>query len=44
MPLSFMKTKIKKNLQTLELEQVVTRKNNYQDIINMIAQVSTVYY
>ena len=38
MPLSFMKTKIKKNLQTLELEQVVTRKNNYQDIINMIAQ------
>jgi hypothetical protein len=44
MPLSVMKAKIKKNLQTLELEQVVTRKNNYQDIINMIAQVSTVYY
>ncbi|XP_063433642.1 ras GTPase-activating-like protein IQGAP1 [Mytilus trossulus] len=38
MPLSIMKTKITKNLQTLELEQVVTRKNNYQDIINMIAQ------
>lgn len=38
LPLSFMKTKIKKNLQTLELEQIVTRKNNYQDIINMIAQ------
>ena len=37
-----MKNKIKKHLQTLELEQVVTRKNDYQDMINMIAQVNIV--
>lgn len=38
MPLSMMKTKVKKNLQNLELHEVVTRKNGYQDLVNMIAQ------
>lgn len=40
MPLSMMKTKVKKNLQNLELHEVVTRKNGYQDLVNMIAQVT----
>lgn len=35
-----MKTKVKKNLQNLELHEVVTRKNGYQDLVNMIAQVT----
>lgn len=38
MPLKVMKTKIKKNLQNLELAEVVSRKNQYQDLVNMIAQ------
>ncbi|XP_061172402.1 ras GTPase-activating-like protein IQGAP1 isoform X1 [Saccostrea echinata] len=38
MPLGIMKTKIKKNLQNLELNEMVTRKNGYQDMVNMIAQ------
>ncbi|OWF47735.1 ras GTPase-activating-like protein IQGAP1 isoform X2 [Mizuhopecten yessoensis] len=33
-----MKTKIKKQLQNLELEGVLTRKNSYQGLVNMIAQ------
>lgn len=40
LPLNMMKTKIKKSLQSLELENVVTRKDGYQEIINLIAQVS----
>ena len=39
LPLSLMKSKIKKNLQNLELSEMVTRKNGYQDLVNMIAQV-----
>ena len=35
-----MKTKIKKSLAALELENVVTRKDGYQEIINLIAKVS----
>ena len=42
MPIKIMKTKIKKNLQNLELNEVVTRKNGYQDLVNMIAQVSKI--
>ncbi|XP_078316270.1 ras GTPase-activating-like protein IQGAP1 isoform X2 [Crassostrea virginica] len=38
LPLSLMKSKIKKNLQNLELSEMVTRKNGYQDLVNMIAQ------
>ncbi|XP_056022517.1 ras GTPase-activating-like protein IQGAP1 isoform X2 [Ostrea edulis] len=38
MPLGIMKTKIKKSLQNLELNEMVTRKNGYQDLVNMIAQ------
>lgn len=38
LPLEMMKNKIKKNLQNLELANLVTRKNKYQDIINSIAQ------
>ena len=40
LPLSIMKTKIKKSLAALELENVVTRKDGYQEIINLIAKVS----
>lgn len=36
--LQVMKTKIKKQLQNLELDGVVTRKNGFQDLVNMIAQ------
>ena len=39
LPLSIMKTKIKKSLAALELENVVTRKDGYQEIINLIAKV-----
>ncbi|KAL3866731.1 hypothetical protein ACJMK2_044012 [Sinanodonta woodiana] len=38
LPLHMMKSKVKKMLQTLELENIVSRKNKYQDLINMIAQ------
>ncbi|XP_029657707.1 ras GTPase-activating-like protein IQGAP1 isoform X1 [Octopus sinensis] len=38
LPLEMMKGKIKKNLQNLELANLVTRKNKYQDIINSIAR------
>lgn len=38
LPLHLMKTKIKKSLQNLELENVVTRKDGYQEVINLIAQ------
>ncbi|XP_060062495.1 ras GTPase-activating-like protein IQGAP1 [Ylistrum balloti] len=33
-----MKTKIKKQLQNLELDGVVSRKNDFQDLVSMIAQ------
>ena len=36
-----MKMKIKKSLAALELENVVTRKDGYQEIINLIAKVRT---
>ena len=36
-----MKTKVKKSLNALELENVVSRKDGYQEIINLIAKVST---
>jgi hypothetical protein len=39
LPLHLMKTKMKKSLQNLELANVVTRKDGYQEIINLIAQV-----
>lgn len=39
-----MKTKVKKNLQNLELHEVVTRKNGYQDLVNMIAQVTQSWF
>ena len=34
-----MKTKVKKSLNALELENVVSRKDGYQEIINLIAKV-----
>ncbi|KAL5004093.1 hypothetical protein ScPMuIL_017549 [Solemya velum] len=37
-PLHVMKVKVKKNLQNLELKEMVTRKNHYQDLVNLIAQ------
>lgn len=41
-PLHVMKVKVKKNLQNLELKEMVTRKNHYQDLVNLIAQVGLV--
>ncbi|XP_025077670.1 ras GTPase-activating-like protein IQGAP1 isoform X2 [Pomacea canaliculata] len=38
LPLETMKTKIRSNLQTLELAGMVTRKDHYQDLINSIVQ------
>jgi len=39
LPLHLMKTKIKKSLQNLELANMVSRKDGYQEIINLIAKV-----
>ena len=39
LPLHIMKTKVKKSLNALELENVVSRKDGYQEIINLIAKV-----
>ncbi|BFY98703.1 hypothetical protein BsWGS_01743 [Bradybaena similaris] len=38
LPIEVMKTKIKANLQTLELAGMVSRKNKYQDLLNSIVQ------
>ncbi|XP_052795267.1 ras GTPase-activating-like protein IQGAP1 [Mya arenaria] len=38
LPLKLMKQKIKKSLQNLELANMVSRKDGYQEIINLIAQ------
>lgn len=35
-----MKSKISKNLESLEAASIVSRKNHYQDLLNMIVQVS----
>ena len=37
-----MKTKIEKSLKALELENVVSRKDGYQEIINLIAKVRSI--
>ena len=42
LPLHIMKTKVKKSLNALELENVVSRKDGYQEIINLIAKVSDI--
>ncbi len=39
LPLEGMKRKIMRNLRTLEQEGLVNSKNDYQEIINAIAQV-----
>ncbi|CAG5135114.1 unnamed protein product, partial [Candidula unifasciata] len=38
LPIDAMKTKLKANLQTLELAGMVSRKNKYQDLLNSIVQ------
>ena len=40
LPLEGMKRKIMRNLRTLETENMVNSKNDYQEIINAIAKVS----
>lgn len=39
LPLEGMKRKIMRQLRTLEQEEMVTSKNDYQDIISAIAKV-----
>ena len=39
LPLEVMKTKIRNNLQVLELVGMVSRKDHYQELINAIVQV-----
>ena len=42
LPLEGMKRKIMRNLRTLEEEGMVNSKNDYQEIINAIAKVTTI--
>ena len=37
--LEFLKTKVKTNLQSLELAGMVSRRDQYQDLLNSIVQV-----
>ena len=43
LPLEGMKRKIMRNLRTLETEGMVNSKNDYQEIINAIAKVGSVF-
>ena len=43
LPLEGMKRKIMRQLRTLEQEEMVTSKNDYQDVISAIAKVSVPY-
>lgn len=39
LPIEDIKRKIIRNLRVLENQEIVTTKNNYQDIVNVIARV-----
>ena len=43
LPLEGMKRKIMRNLRTLETEGMVNSKNDYQEIVNAIAKVRSVF-
>ena len=42
LPLEDMKRRVKKNLEKLQSHDIVTAKDNYQAIVNMIARVSLI--